>query len=159
MLSIIEKVLALEKHEIFSGLTSEQLSHIAEQMKEVSFKKGEILFRAGEPADSVYFIFRGRVRINHGDLTVSEIGPDSPPVGGVAVFTESNRYFSAEAIDDCLTMQLLRDDIISIMYDYPGIPINILKFTARVLVDLSISSAIRQEDPMLRSLGLQVMPE
>jgi len=34
MLSIIEKVLALERHEVFSGLTSEQLSQIAEQMRD-----------------------------------------------------------------------------------------------------------------------------
>ena len=159
MLSIIEKMLALEQHEVFSGLTSEQLSQIAEQMKEVPFKKGEMLFQEGEPADSVYFIFKGRVRVKRGNLAISEISTGSAPVGGVAVFTESNRYFTAEAVEDCLTMRLLRDDLLTIMYDYPDIPINILKIMTRILIDLSISPAAGQQDPLLISLGLPILPE
>ncbi len=158
MLSIIEKILDLEQHEVFRGLTSEQLSQIAEQMNEVSFRKGENLFQEGEPADSIYFIFKGRVLLKRGGLAVTEISTGSPPVGGVAVFTESDRYFTAEAVEDCLTMQLLRDDLLTIMYDYPDIPINILKSMTRILVDLSISPAVGQQDPLLLSLGLHVLP-
>ena len=157
MLSIIEKMLDLEQHEVFSGLTSEQLSHIAEQIREVTFRKGEMLFRQGEPADSVYFIFKGQVRLKRGDLTLSLISAGGPPVGGLAVFTESERYFTAEAVEDCLTMQLQREDLLTIMYDYPDIPINILKIMTRILVDLSTSSVADLQNPLLTSLGLHVI--
>ena len=158
MLSIIEKVLALEGQEIFSGLTSDQLSHIAEQMGEVFFKKGESLFRKGEAAEAVYFIFKGKVHLLREEEIISEMGPGSPPVGGIAVFTESNFYLSAEAAEDCQTMQLLRDDLLSIMYDYPDIPINILKITTQILMDLAQGRVETPSHPLLTCIGLKVLP-
>jgi CRP-like cAMP-binding protein len=155
MLSIIEKLLALERVEIFSTLTLEQLSQIAEQTPEVSFKTGDLLFREGEPVDCVYFILRGKVNVKRQGAEAVIFGENSPPVGGWAMFTDLESDFTAEAEENCLTLRLFRDDFLSVMHTYHEIPINLLKMTARILMNRGVSLAYVADDPLLTQMGLR----
>ncbi len=63
------------------------------------FEKGETIFREGEPADRIYFVYMGRVKVvkaaGERDIIIEILGPGEP-VGAVAVF--EGRPFPASAI-------------------------------------------------------------
>ena len=63
------------------------------------YEKGEVIFREGEPADRIHFIYIGRVKIvksaGNRDVIIELLGPGEP-VGAVAVF--ERRAFPATAI-------------------------------------------------------------
>jgi len=63
------------------------------------FEKGETIFREGEPADRIYFVYIGRVKVvkaaGDRDIIIEILGPGEP-VGAVAVF--ERRPFPASAV-------------------------------------------------------------
>lgn len=63
------------------------------------YEKGEVIFREGDPADRIHFLYTGRVKIvksaGNRDIIIELLGPGEP-VGAVAVF--ERRPFPATAI-------------------------------------------------------------
>ena len=63
------------------------------------YEKGEVIFREGEPADRIHFMYAGRVKIvksaGNRDIIIELLGPGEP-VGAVAAF--ERRAFPATAI-------------------------------------------------------------
>ena len=63
------------------------------------YEKGEVIFREGEPADRIHFVYAGRVKIvksaGNRDIIIELLGPGEP-VGAVAAF--ERRSFPATAI-------------------------------------------------------------
>ena len=53
------------------------LGKITVGKQQLSFRKGEKIFSQGEPADSIYFIQSGRIKIT----VVSAAGPEALPAG------------------------------------------------------------------------------
>lgn len=48
---------------IFNHLEHEQMVEIKEMVQSVSYKRGEIIYRAGDPSDSLYIVSNGKIRI------------------------------------------------------------------------------------------------
>jgi len=63
------------------------------------YEKGDVIFREGEPADRIHFVYTGRVKIvksaGNRDIIIEILGPGEP-VGAVAAF--ERRAFPATAI-------------------------------------------------------------
>lgn len=55
---------ALKQIELFHNLDSIQLSHLASIMQEVPLAKNKMLFVEGDPAEHLYIIASGRIRIS-----------------------------------------------------------------------------------------------
>ncbi|MFI5399506.1 MAG: cyclic nucleotide-binding domain-containing protein [SAR324 cluster bacterium] len=88
---------------LFSGHGSEELADIAQYMRPVEAKAGSRLFTQGDPAEGLYVVERGRVRIVSrlpGD-TVVELGQIGPGelFGEVALVIHSRHSTSAEVIE------------------------------------------------------------
>jgi CRP/FNR family cyclic AMP-dependent transcriptional regulator len=58
---------------LFSQLSPDELSVIAEQLKHQSCVSGSVVFRQGEPGDSMFIIRSGRVRIYSQDKGGKEL--------------------------------------------------------------------------------------
>ncbi len=62
----------LSKNKFFADQAPEDLAWLAEQGNEVRLAAGEILFRAGQPADRLFVFFEGEVHVRRdGDLLVT----------------------------------------------------------------------------------------
>jgi len=55
-----------ERTYLFKGLSKEVLEEVAEALSEESFEEGTQIFKEGEPAQSLYVLVEGRVRLNIG---------------------------------------------------------------------------------------------
>ena len=64
----------------FQSLTADQIAAFATQLEEVHLQSGKILFRQGDPGDSIYLLVSGQVLIKLGapaqdDRTLATLGP------------------------------------------------------------------------------------
>lgn len=84
---------------LLAGLRKEDREAVAPLCRIRGFEKGETIFREGEPADRIHFVYLGRVKVvksaGERDIIIEILGPGEP-VGAVAVF--ERRPFPASAI-------------------------------------------------------------
>jgi len=66
MLTTIEKIFLLQDIDLFARSSTDHLASIAGACDEKTLKEGEILFKAGEPANVLHALVEGRVRLDNG---------------------------------------------------------------------------------------------
>ncbi|MBI4436925.1 MAG: patatin-like phospholipase family protein [Candidatus Omnitrophica bacterium] len=59
----IDKVEVLRRLPLFSGLQEPELRLLANEMRLIEYKKGDFIYREGDPADCFYAIVSGRVKV------------------------------------------------------------------------------------------------
>jgi len=120
MLSTIERVLALQKNEIFAEVSTDGLTHLAAIAEEVEFDSGDALFQEGEAPDACYLILAGRVELSRGgqvELTVG-MGED---IGVWALFDNEPRVFAARATENTHALKISQDDFYDLLSDHTDI--------------------------------------
>jgi NTE family protein len=98
----------------FRGLTTEQIKYLLPYMQRFEFKKGMVILREGEIADSLYFILRGIVGVYKrkkdtvkSGIATDELGQKIGEVrkgetfGELAIFDNFPRSASCVAETDC----------------------------------------------------------
>lgn len=86
----------------------------------VDLAAGSTLFAEGDPADSLYVIARGRVRVLRGDdELVAELGPNQT-VGEMGLLTGRTRQASVIAIRDSVLYRLDRADFEQVCLAHPS---------------------------------------
>ncbi len=122
---------------IFNHLEDKQIAEITEAVQSDSYKKGEIIYRAGDKSDSLYIVRTGRIRI----YRLSESGKEqlvrflSPGdfTGELALFSESVHEAYAEAVADTEVCLITRNDLQKFLMKYPSISLKILtEFSSRL---------------------------
>src|SRR5258708_3368600 len=126
-----EDLEALIQIPLLSSLTNDELASVRPILKPVKFGAGEIIFRQGEPGDSIYFILRGSVKftIKHDTGTpdsFEECGPGRF-FGEVAVFTQyGQRTATAEVTTELEGYTLRRDQLIAFLHKHPEAALHLL---------------------------------
>lgn len=92
--------MSLEKAYLFHGISKQTLKRVSEIAAEESHSKGAFLFHGGEPADYLYLLEAGRVRLHVGDkghlaYVVSEPGET---IGWSSMVEHEEYTLSAECI-------------------------------------------------------------
>lgn len=122
---------------IFNHLEKEQMAEMMEAVKAVSFKKGEMVYRAGEQSDSLYIVHKGKIKI----YRISETGKEillrilypGDFTGELALFKESTHETFAEALLDTEMCTINRADLQNFLMKYPSISLKILsEFSGRL---------------------------
>lgn len=81
----------LRQIDLFRNLDAVQLAHVASLMEERVVRRGTVLFREGEAADSFYVIYKGKVRISK---VIAGIGEEA-----LAILDEGSYFGEMELID------------------------------------------------------------
>ncbi len=116
---------------IFNHLEDEQMEEITEVIRSKSFKKGEIIYRAGEQSDSLYIVSNGRIRI----YRLSESGKEqlvrflNPGdfTGELALFSEAVHEAYAQAAEKTEVCLITRADLQKFLMKYPSISLKLLE--------------------------------
>jgi CRP-like cAMP-binding protein len=128
MLTPVERVLILKGADLLKEVGPRHLLDLAEVAQEIEISKGETLYGEDDPADALYMVVEGRVRLSTGDRTTSEVGPGEA-FGTWALVDDSRRGHRAECIEDGLALALLREDF----YDRAAADLTLLQGVLRVL--------------------------
>ena len=125
---------ALESVPIFDDLSDKELSEVARLTHDRTYKKDEHIFKQHAPAEGMYVILDGAVKI---------IDPDSGTVfasletgdffGELALLDEEPRSASAHATQPSRLIGFFRTDLLTLMKRYPELGNKIMLNLARVL--------------------------
>ena len=130
MLTVIEKVVFLQDIDAFAEIPIEQLTHIASITEEVQLEPDTTLIKQGEPAEALYFILEGRVRILRNGRS-TEFG-EKDVIGAWSLFDdELPNFATAVSLEPTLLLRIDREDFLDIVADYVEITEGIFKSLAR----------------------------
>lgn len=116
---------------IFNHLDAEQMDEIMETVKSQAFKKGELVYRAGDKSDVLTIVNKGSLRI----YRLSESGKEQLVrvlrpgefTGELALFNEKVHENYAEAMEPTSVCQITRSDLQALLVKYPSISLKILQ--------------------------------
>jgi CRP-like cAMP-binding protein/rhodanese-related sulfurtransferase len=120
-----DKVDILAKSSVFKDLPREVLEAIAQAVESLMVPGHTIIFREGDPGDSLYIISSGSVRIFRKDQAGMEMdlafaGPGKN-FGEMALLTGESRTANVETIEETHLMVLTKDNFERLMRDFPDI--------------------------------------
>jgi CRP-like cAMP-binding protein len=151
----VERVLILKGADLLKDVGPRHLLGLADVAREIEITKGDTLYDADDPADALYMVVEGRVRLSTGDRTTSEVGPGEA-FGTWALVDDSRRGHRAECIEDGLALALQRDDF----YDRAAGDLTLLQEVVRILAKrLRSLVSDRPEEARVEDEGIDKPPE
>ncbi|MEW6685915.1 MAG: cyclic nucleotide-binding domain-containing protein [Candidatus Edwardsbacteria bacterium] len=124
--ALIEQiVLRLTPIEIFSLLSSEEMTKLAEAVIVKHYAAREILVHQGESADSFYVINKGKVDVSVSDpqgrtTSVAQLGPDAF-FGEMSLLTGEKRAATITALEDTEVLVINKESFRQILNENPQI--------------------------------------
>lgn len=106
------------------------MDEILETVQNVPYKKGEIIYHAGDQSDSLYIVNSGKIRIyrlsESGKEQLVRILNPGDFTGELALFKEATHESYAEAMVDTQVCLIRRQDLQSFLLKFPSISLKIL---------------------------------
>lgn len=125
MLSVAERVFFITKVPLFAQLDRPTKARLASVAEEVVFKPGELLFRQGDPGDTLYLLLDGEVAIELGGTEVNRMRPGDS-FGEVAILDRGRRTADARADGDVLALRIDRRAVEDLLASYPQLRLAIV---------------------------------
>lgn len=117
-LSVVERVAALHRVELFAAIPGRVLAAVATAAGERRLEPGEGLMEEGAVEAHLYAIVTGRVRVHRGDRTLVELGPGAT-VGELAVLVPAPRAASVTAIEPTVALRVDQAVLDELLIDWP----------------------------------------
>lgn len=156
---------------IFNHLEDDQMDEIMLETRSREYKKGEIIYRAGDDSDSLYIVSQGKIRI----YRISDSGKEQlirllypgDFTGELALFSEAIHEAYAEAMEATHVCYITRNALQAFLLKYPSISLRILSEFSRRLegsekqsarfatekvetrIALFLAESIEKEDPSM----------
>ncbi len=115
---------------IFNHLEEEQMDEIMNAAISMTYKKGEMIYQAGERSDSLFIVNKGRIRIyrlsESGKEQLVRILNPGDFTGELALFNEGVHESYAEAMLETQVCVIKRSDLQKLLLKYPTISLKIL---------------------------------
>ncbi|WP_054033246.1 cyclic nucleotide-binding domain-containing protein [Desulfatitalea tepidiphila] len=122
----------------FAMLDARQLGVVANHMNYYEIKKGETLFKEGDPGDSVCFVIRGSLDVfketsTPGQHVLIATVTKNKSIGEMAVIDEYTRSATVTAHSDAAIVALTKRGFEAILQENPAIGAAILKKIASLV--------------------------
>ena len=121
---------SLSRVSLFKRLEAHELEHLAEEVDQVKFKAGEVIFNEHDRGDALYVVDEGSVLIWVVDedvkpVTLAELKPGEF-FGERAVLDRGERSTNASAINDTTLHRLSSDDFQQFLLEHPDCAIDVI---------------------------------
>jgi CRP/FNR family transcriptional regulator len=124
----------LSENLYFSGLSLPELDSIKSFFSEMRAERGEIILLEGELADRLFFVAAGIVKLfkisAEGKEQTLEFVRPGGAINEVSVFDGGTNPASAQAMGPVSLYIISRNDLESILRDYPRVTLNVIKVLA-----------------------------
>lgn len=122
---------------IFNHLDCEQMAEIRTVMKSTNFKRGETIFRAGDQADTLYIVNKGKIRIyrlsESGKEQLVRILNPGDFTGELAIFKKDFHESFGETLEETNICMIRQSDLQELLLKIPSISLKILaEFSQRL---------------------------
>jgi len=128
--NLSDEAQSLSRVSLFKRLEPHELEHLAEEVDQVQFKAGEVIFNEHDRGDALYILEEGSVRIwvydeDVKEVTLAQLKPGDF-FGELAVLDRGERSSSATAITDIHLHRLSSDDFQQFLTDHPDAAIDVI---------------------------------
>ena len=135
--TLLERVTLLEQAPLFSVLHPHDLRQLATKFHPVRYRKAEVIFREGEPAERLFLIDRGRVKLSISssggqELLIGFLGRGQI-FGELEVIDRGQRAMDARAVEECRIYALDSDMFWTLLENRPALARRLLELMARRL--------------------------
>lgn len=141
-MELIDKDLILQQIPLFTGLSAKEYSLIKERVNLIEYKKDQIIYEEGAPADAFYCIVWGRVviytRDSYANVTVLEYLHRGKYFGIISLLTNDSHSVSTKAVNDSLLLVIRKDDFTLILKKIPRLAIDLSQTLSRRLKNKSL---------------------
>jgi CRP-like cAMP-binding protein len=109
------KIALLRTCPLFEQLPAEDLDRLAEQAALRRYRRGQVVFYAGDPGDCLLVVADGRLKVmarseNGDELLLAVVGPPDS-IGALAIADGGPRSATVEALTDTTVLRVDRADI------------------------------------------------
>ncbi|MDP2938026.1 MAG: patatin-like phospholipase family protein [Candidatus Omnitrophota bacterium] len=136
-MELIKKELILQEIPLFASLSDKERDLIQERISFKEYKKGEIIYQEGAPADAFYVVVLGRVVIytqdQRGFETLLEYLHRGKYFGIISLLTGEPHSVTAKTINDCLLLIIKKGDFDFILNKIPKLAIDLSQTLSRRL--------------------------
>jgi len=137
-LSLLTKVELLRKIDLFRILPQSTLENLAQETRDIVFKKDEIIFEEGLTGSNMYVILSGEILIYLGAKKVAVL-KQGEYLGEMSMVDSKSRSASARALSHTLVMEINEDVFCKIIASNPQSLMAMMKtFSKRVRTDLDV---------------------
>jgi len=128
--NLSDEAQSLARVPLFRRLEPHELEHLAEEVEQVNYKAGEIIFHEYDTGDALYVVEEGAVRIwvtdeDVQEVTLAELHPGQL-FGEMAVLDRGQRSSSATAMVDTHLHRLTSDDFEKFLIAHPDCAIDVI---------------------------------
>src|SRR5262245_35256350 len=136
-----ERILsAVRSLPVFRGLSADDQKRVAALATLKDFQRGDFLWRAGDTAESLTLIVKGRVKIvrhaEAGDI-ILEIFEEGEPVGAIAVYNYMPYPASAVCLEPVSLLMLPRRDYFELLDRNPQFARDIIRELTKITIALT----------------------
>ncbi len=135
--ALSERVALLQQAPLFSVLQSNDLWELAEKCNAIDYRKTEMIFREGEPAERMFLVDAGRVKLSIAspagqELLIAVLGRGDI-FGELAVIDRGPRAMTARAMEHSRVYALSSDVFWTLLESQPALARRLLELMARRL--------------------------
>ncbi len=132
LINIINTISFLKTVDLFKDIPAEYLTSLAEIAQEVSFFKGETLFKEGERGDSLYLVQEGKICVRKGKKEVAKLG-SGECIGEMALLDGKPRSATCVVENDAKLLRVSSDSFSNLLTSQPEISKALLRTLAQRL--------------------------
>ncbi len=122
---------------LFELLDADERNVLAQQVSSKTFKKGQVIFKAGQPGGLAYVIQKGMVHVSikdaNNETVVVDIADEGGLVGMSSLLAEENHQTTAVAMEDTTAIEIDRNDIIALLKAKPMAGLDMLTIVEKHL--------------------------
>lgn len=116
-LTTLDKAIRLQKVELFTDMETDALALAASIANQVQCTPGTVLFKENGPADALYVVLDGRVRLTRGPREIFSVGPGET-LGNWALFDDQPSVATATCVEDTGLLRIEREDFFDLLADH-----------------------------------------
>ena len=136
-MELINKESILQEILLFANLSGGEQEIIKERCAILEYKKGQIIYQQGQPADAFYCVILGRVIIytqdQYGNENILEFLHRGKYFGIISLLTGDPHSVSAKALNDCTLLAIKQEDFDFILKKIPQLAIDLSQTLSRRL--------------------------
>ncbi|MCP4458703.1 MAG: cyclic nucleotide-binding domain-containing protein [Cytophagales bacterium] len=112
---LVERVILLKRMDIFSSISGQQITHLAESMEEILVSSGTQLIEEGEGGNApIYILLEGKLEVRQGGEKVREVG--LLEIVGEKLLLETDMFdFSVVSTESCKLLVLRKEELLDLM--------------------------------------------
>jgi CRP/FNR family transcriptional regulator len=125
---------------VMNVLTDDEMERLIPLLSERAFRPKQILFSAGDPAERVYLVLKGRIKVyqvaENGKEIILDVVGRGGVVGDMAIVEAGERTACAQAIDEAVAVSLSWDDFSHVVQQSPKLGFAMMELMARRLAGM-----------------------